>query len=50
MDGNEEGGGYSRNSFQKNVGSCHWITVRPYVLCFLANLHTAPIYHENDLT
>ena len=46
MDGNEEVGGYSRHSFQKKR---HWITVRPYVLCLLANLHTAPIYQQNDL-
>ena len=46
-----KGGGYSRNSFQKNVGSCHGITVRPYVLCLLASLHrpTASIYQQNDL-
>ena len=46
----KRGEGTAETFSKKNVGSCHWITVRPYVLCLLVNLNTAPIYHENDLT
>ena len=44
---NEEGGeGTVETLSNKNVGSCDWITVRPYVLFLLANLHTAPITNK----